>query len=251
MSLYNDSFDYTIPSRKVRDDFRLPFFARVEKSKEIKPGCWHYLDIGIYHDSVPPSSGWEPNVPVRVGGYERNYSDLLKTFYPFQGVDGKWYALYSRDYTSTRIMSLPDCKDIGGEDPGQFGFCPADYYVPKVYGHDYPPGCDWDKSKGDYQEWAAKYPFGYKFAPFGFVHGCIWGGPYEIQFIDLSRAHEGILTMENRFPDHRPTSQDLSDMVDVIERASLSLSDPDLFTTVQFDIGGVISYDFSGKKIEY
>ena len=67
----------------------------------------------------------------QIGEYQRNYGTFYNTFYPFKcnGVD---LALYSSDYTATRLMSLPDCKDIGGEAPNSAGFCPTGYYVPQV-----------------------------------------------------------------------------------------------------------------------
>jgi hypothetical protein len=54
---------------------------------------------------------------THVGEYRRNHPGWAKeTFEPFE-INGAWYALYSRDYTSTRVMSLPDCSDLGGEKP--------------------------------------------------------------------------------------------------------------------------------------
>lgn len=65
----------------------------------------------------------------QVGEYVRNYPGLMDTFCYFRKGD-KEFALYSPDYTATRIMELPTCKDIGGEEPDGGGFCPVDFYVP-------------------------------------------------------------------------------------------------------------------------
>ena len=66
---------------------------------------------------------------TKIGEYLRNYSSFYNTFHPFVQ-NGKEYALYSKDYTATRVMELPSCQDIAGEDRNSFGFCPIDFYVP-------------------------------------------------------------------------------------------------------------------------
>jgi hypothetical protein len=110
-----------------------------------------------------------------VGSFERNYA-LMAAFKPFVGIDGGLYALYSSDYTATRVMSLPDCRDLGGEDQSSFGFCPVEYFVPC----NPPLGLD---------------------GSFGFVAGCIWGddSSWKVQFLDLSRVAEGVLVRDDRF----------------------------------------------------
>lgn len=82
------------------------------------PGTWNSYLVEIYD--------WD----LKVGEYVRNYSLAESTFYPFEQ-NGQWYALYSRDYTSTRLMSLPDCKDLGGEERDSWGFCPVEFFVPR------------------------------------------------------------------------------------------------------------------------
>jgi hypothetical protein len=69
------------------------------------------------------------NQEEQIGEYVRNYTTLFHTFYPFV-VNDKTYALYSPHYTATRVMELPTCKDVGGEEPASGGFCPVDYFVP-------------------------------------------------------------------------------------------------------------------------
>lgn len=124
-----------------------------------KKGTWNSLGVSILEDGV------------KIGGYERNYSSLYRTFHPFEQ-DGKQYALYSRDYTATRVMSLPDCKDLCGEDRAEGGFCPTDYYVP-------------EESKG----------------LFGLVAGCVWGddSSWKIQYLDLRNISKGKLARDDRF----------------------------------------------------
>jgi len=132
----------------------------------------------------------------KVGEYIYNYmSDF--PFHVFV-LRGKEYALYSKRYMYTRVMSLPDCKDLGGEDDSNVEykdhFCPVEYYVPshnekkRKLMCENPeffittPGCRLDGS-------------------FGFVAGCAWGddSSQKIQFLDLSRADEGILRRTDRF----------------------------------------------------
>ena len=116
----------------------------------------------------------------RIGGYERNYpSYCAETFAPFVQ-DGRWFALYSNDYTATRVMELPSCKDLGGEEPAGDGFCPVDYYVPY-----------------DHPDVVAAGHAGH----FGFIAGCIWGddSSWKIQYLDLSNASGGIVIRKEMF----------------------------------------------------
>ena len=111
-----------------------------------------------------------------IGSYERNYPALFETFVPFMQSDGSTYALYSRDYTASRIMRLPECEDLGGEESNSVGFCPTGFYVP------------FDPERG-------------MDGTFGFVAGCIWGDDSsdKVQFLDLSAAAKGRLVRSNRF----------------------------------------------------
>lgn len=121
-----------------------------------------------------------------LGSYVRNYSSLYDTFYPFEQ-DGKHYALYSKDYTATRVMSLPDCKDVCGEDRTSFGFCPTGYYVPAL---------EDDPDEYDDEE-LERLVLG----KMGFICGCVWGDDraWKIQFLDLSLIREGKLVRDDRF----------------------------------------------------
>jgi hypothetical protein len=124
---------------------------------------WTQLHVEILRDGVV------------IGSYERNYG-LMDTFHPFVGSDGGLYALYSRNYTATRVMSLPDCRDLGGEEPSSHGFCPVEFFVP------YDPARGIDGS-------------------IGFVAGCVWGddSSWKVQFLDLSRVADGVVAREERF----------------------------------------------------
>lgn len=123
------------------------YSVKVIKEIDNGKGYWKYFDIGIFQDNE------------LVGQYRRNYGDI--PFAPFSR-NGRDYALYSMDYTSTRIMSLPKCIDLGGENPDEFGFCPVELYVPQ-------------KAEGK----------------FGFVSGCVWecdSGGWYLQYIDLPES---------------------------------------------------------------
>ena len=114
-----------------------------------------------------------------LGSYDRNYHSLYNTFVPFIK-NGKEYALYSKSYTATRVMSLPDCKDLCGEDPSEFGFCPTDFLIPDCEKFDIPK-----EFEGN----------------IGFVAGCVWGDDtsWKIQFLDLSKIEDGIFKRDDRF----------------------------------------------------
>lgn len=148
------------------------YYVRTE-TIETAPNCWNTLRVTILQNGK------------EIGSYNRNYSTLYNTFVPFIH-HKKEYALYSPDYTSTRIMTLPDCKDLCGEDHSTWGFCPVDYYVP------YRPE---DGIHGD----------------FGFIAGCVWGDDWswKLQFLDLRNLTKGEFKREEKFgylplPDNIP-----------------------------------------------
>lgn len=135
-------------------------------------GRWQTARAEIYERDGDTTRG--------IGCYDRNHSGWVEsTFAPFEQ-DGRWYALYAPDYTSTRVMELPSCKDLGGEEPHSNGFCPVDYYVP--YDHAAV------KKAGD----AGR---------FGFVAGCIWGddSSWKIQYLDLSEVARGVIVRKDAF----------------------------------------------------
>jgi hypothetical protein len=152
---------------------------------------------------------------VQIGEYKRNYPSFAEaTFEPFE-LNRQWYALYSPNYTATRILSLPDCLDVGGEEPSSGGFCPVEFYVPrykKVLRKSSQTGeerDDWwftPQAENHSGKEVADNGDELTFSPWlslttGFVAGCIWGDDtsWKLQVIDLSRAAEGIITRSARF----------------------------------------------------
>lgn len=202
------------------------YIAKVLNEIEYSPNGWKGLRVGVFRV--------ENETEEQIGEYERNYSTLYNTFIPFQQ-NGKDFALYSPDYTVTRIMALPSCKDIGGEEPHSNGFCPTDYFVPAYIERE----TIWEttSSKGKIDERISKirlnepkdkdltkYITNHKFTngntgeecetnatyrpltpllyyPFGFIAGCIWGddSTWKIQYLDLSEAEQGIVKRDERF----------------------------------------------------
>jgi hypothetical protein len=149
----------------------VPFSVKVEVIDR-GPGVWQTAGVSIFK---------EINGSVRqIGSYERNHAGWCdSTFSPF-AQEGRWYALYSPDYTAAPIMELPSCRDLGGEEHDGNGFCPVDYYVP----HDHPAVLKAGNS-----------------GRFGFVAGCIWGddSSWKIQYLDLSNAANGVLVRKELF----------------------------------------------------
>jgi hypothetical protein len=152
---------------------------------------------------------------TEIGQYERNYpSFAAQTFEPFE-LGGAWYALYSRDYTATRVMSLPECRDLGGEEPNSGGFCPVELYVPRYKLVTMTNRATGEESQHHYFESYAEGrsghvvgngPFDFNYGPWlsldtGFVAGCVWGddNSWKLQVIDLTRAAEGIIVRSERF----------------------------------------------------
>jgi hypothetical protein len=165
---------------QVNDDLLKRFMVKTSK-KPTKPGCWDCLLVEVFDGAA------------KVGEYLRDYPSLFSTFHPFQKGD-KCYALYSSSYMYTRVMSLPDCTDIGGEDaantPYKNHFCPTGYAVPfGEYCVDEPTPVEPNRY--------VKRAFD---ADFGFVCGCIWGddSSWKIQYLDLSDIKHGVLRRDAR-----------------------------------------------------
>jgi hypothetical protein len=194
------------------------YFARVVGEVHYRPGTWNGLRVGVFRRV--------DDAEEQVGEYERNHWALYRTFTHFRA-GGRDLALYSPDYTATRLLELPSCRDIGGEEPAGGGFCPVDFFVPTFIDlesrvGDGPPRrfrkqmpspeeqvartipVTWPAVKGrpgrvEDHHHAPVGPLTYH--PFGFVAGCVWGddSAWKLQYLDLSRAAEGILRREERF----------------------------------------------------
>lgn len=188
-------------------------------SKETKPGCWNYLDVAVFEVA-------DDGTEKQVGSYERKYSSMYETFFPFKQ-KGKWYALYSSDYTATSVMSLPDCKQIATEKGNAYGFCPTGFYVPNKEDmtHNDHRHYDWhakhrseahyaglEKSHGKehadkWRKWDKEEDESYDkvedlyVGQFGFVSGCVWGddSSWKLQYLDLSKITEGVITRTDRW----------------------------------------------------
>jgi hypothetical protein len=148
-----------------------------------------------------------------LGSYERLFPALgAATFCPFEH-GGRWYALYSADYTTTRVMALPECRDLGGEESDPHGFCPVEYYVPRyrvgtwsspttgqTYQHYEFDNAD--RFRPAPQTTDTPYEYGpWHFLDTGFVAGCHWGddASWKVEVLDLSRVAEGIIVRSARF----------------------------------------------------
>ena len=194
------------------------YSAKVISKIEYRPGSWNGIRVGVFRV--------EGEAEEQIGEYERNYPNLFRTFYYFQR-DGKDYALYSPNYTVTRVMALPSCKDIGGEESNAYGFCPVDFYVPSYIEREFigfndetnrhrvnEPGAEDlvarttkytpldEKTGARIVVEKPSYPISpLLYYPFGFVAGCIWGddSSWKIQYLDLSEAEYGVIKREERF----------------------------------------------------
>ena len=179
------------------------YVIETETRDQEKPH-WNTLEVKIYQV--------ENGEKKEIGSFQRNYHCLFGTFFPF-AKDGKEYALYSREYMYTRVMELPSCRDLGGEDNSNVDykehFCPTDLYVP-IYRKVVCPGLDKDDKmemwlKGNEcfdEEWQkdASELHPVQYCDFGFVAGCFWGddSSWKIQFLDLSEVEKGIIRRDER-----------------------------------------------------
>lgn len=169
-------------------------------------GYWGYNLVEIFDNGV------------KIGEYTRNYGTMYDTFVPFRQ-NGKDYALYSKCYTATRVMELPSCKDLGGQENNANGFCPTGYYVP------YAKELEEDQRENlksfldqnpdeSFDEWKVIGPDG----TFGFICGCYWGADssWDINFLDLSQVSEGIIGFNfDLLKAEIWTNKTLKDMVEV------------------------------------
>ncbi len=179
-----------------------------------------YLRVGVFR----VDDGHEE----QVGEYARNYPALFDTFTHFVK-DGRDYALYSPDYTVTRILELPSCKDIGGEHHDSWGFCPMEYFVPTYAEFEnFLPGKAGKRLRINNPKPAYFLPdpsnavrvalTPLQWYPFGFVAGTIWGDDEftKIQYLDLSEAEKGIIKRDDRFGYVMiPTKMNLRDVIDM------------------------------------
>ena len=181
-----------------------PFIIETEPVQN-KPGTWNSTKVSIYRDE---------NL---IGEYIRNFMDHgPETFYPFI-VDNEWYALYSADYTSTRVMKLHDdrIEDWCGETGRENGFCPVEYYVPrynqmqytlvageteKVFGV-YITDCDTENDAEFLEEQTTKNFVSMHYCNFGFMSGCIWGddSSWKMRYIDLAQIPNKMLSITEKF----------------------------------------------------
>lgn len=185
-----------------------PYIAKVIAEIDNGPGRWKYARVGVFR----VENGREE----QIGEYERNYPKLFDTFTHFVK-DGRDYALYSPDYTATRILELPSCKDIGGEEPDSRGFCPIDYFVPTyAESENVFPGGAGKRTHINNPKPGALTPI--HFYAFGFVAGTIWAEDEftKIQYLDLSEAEKGIVKRDDRFGYVMiPSKMSLRDVIDM------------------------------------
>lgn len=200
------------------------YTAKVIEVLEASAERGEVLRIGIFKQ--------HKEVEEQIGEYTRNFPKLLHTFYPFRK-HHKDYALYSPDYTATRIMELPSCRDLGGENPDPSGFCPVEFYIPSYVTQSETvtfeesqtsievsrdsivlnPTPENMKTATSTERWPdiqtgvlsdvtiTVSPTSPRlYCAFGFVAGFIWGDPQiRLQYLDLTDVENGILHRDARF----------------------------------------------------
>jgi hypothetical protein len=203
----------------------MTFIAKPIETIGLSPVEWKSQRIGVFKV--------DNNGEEQIGEYLRNYGSFFDSFFHFQQ-NGKDLALYSSDYTATRIMELPSCRDIGGEERSEMGFCPVEYFVPTYLDQEHKNRTNNksfspetisvkrvnNPSVDALREFSEEHTYvngitGQEcrdtiffrpltpilYYPFGFVAGCIWGdeNTWKVQYLDLTQAYEGNLVREERF----------------------------------------------------
>lgn len=233
MKPYDALRNYPQPKPDIRTRYRAQMMSE-------GPG-WPRGPVNVYRIE-------EDGSETVVTTYTRNYS-MLKTFEPFAQKQGDtWhdYALISPDYTSLSVLDLESGEIIAEEQPevvtkeqaakSKFwkegdvlpGFCPMEFYVPNwwdEYGEDYNIETLLQKYPEDGDERSVKFilseieNMSYYEGQYGFYSGCVWGddSSAKLQYVDLSRIKEGIVTTDDRFGYLQlPDKGDLKDHINVV-----------------------------------
>lgn len=182
------------------------------------PGYWNSCNVEVLFNGEP------------IGSYLRRLSAYVaETFHPFL-YKGEWFALYSADYTATRVARLSGGKfeDWCGEEGHSCGFCPTGFYVPRYKVTRSILRGKWSETKhfendyleedlDEYYQIQDEYPptppdylssvpegstyDGESFCEYGFLSGCIWGDDtsWKLRFIDFSKLGDKVLSIEERF----------------------------------------------------
>ena len=174
--------DFEFPSRPSP---RESYVVRLSR-KPNAPGTWDSTIVEVCRRG-------DRGELAHMCSYERDHA-MWQTFEPFrQG--GRDLALISRHYTKTAVLDVASGEVIAeeAEEEPSGGFCPVGFYVPDwwdVNTDSIIPGSEYWK---DDMEWTA--------GDFGFVWGCHWGDDswWKIQYLDLSRVQDGVITRDARF----------------------------------------------------
>ena len=181
-----------------------PFSIVVEKIDNGK-GYWRYNLVSIKRNGI------------LVGSYIRNYSSFSEaTFHPFK-IGDDWYALYSKEYTATRVAKLTNgFEDWCGETNDAFGFCPTEYFVPVKHEYSYVfpmkdrPAltgtssqwldCDYEKVQ-EFWDDVQKEKGTVTWSNWALMSGCVWGDDtsWKLRYIDLSEIPNKVLKITERF----------------------------------------------------
>lgn len=174
-----------------------PFIIECE-SIENCPGTWSSTKVSIFRDEI------------LIGEYIRNYALYAReTFFPFS-IDEDWYALYSADYTTTRVMKLYNdrIEDWCGEEGSASGFCPTEMYIPRYNKYSQPGLGEYCTADAEYETCAEfiaaqedKNFVEVKYCDFGFLSGCVWGDDsnWKLLYIDLSKIPDKELEISDKF----------------------------------------------------
>lgn len=191
-----------------------PFTLKSVKYPGDQPGHWPTSALLIYRGST------------LLGGYRRLYpSHAKETFMPFYWA-GKWYALYSANYTCTRVLRLnaDSLEDWCGEEPAGTGFCPTSFYTPRMFeamfGDSSITCLESSTSYASHAEFLADaddHGGQVSYPGFGFLCGCVWGddSDWKLRYVDYSKVAEKVLVIDERFGYHPLPNRPLAECIDL------------------------------------
>jgi len=181
-----------------------------------------------------------------ITSYIRDYNNFIP-FYSFE-VNGQWYALYSEQYYTLKLVKLPS-MELVYESEGFFSF---DIVVPRYEKQKLDSEFEyiaWECGK-DYKTFEANIQNkdNVKYANFAFITGCVWGDDSDtkIRMLDLSDITNGFKVHESL--GYVVVPEEYNNILELIE------IDTDLFDDgyelISFKINSIKYFGLSGNKVD-
>lgn len=164
------------------------------KTTEIKSdkGCWSKTLVEIFKE--------EEKIGEYVRGYPRHGAATFAPFHLF----GRDWALYSQDYQTIELMTLPDCRPVELTEESKkdiYSYCPIEILVPRYYLWEWGDNnenkdiIDLEEAEEPPQNKGKEIHGPPQYHNFALTQGCCWGddSDMKVNILDLSGIQEGKL----------------------------------------------------------